>query len=331
MNCTSYVFGNIERYFQYPDDYTSNIFQSAAQMIIAPNQLVIHRDNNLMYYIYLQQLKYTHYVGICIVLNGAMITNIAGLFHFFKKKMDNLSNTLGITGTGNFNQGHIDNKHTEIKSFLSYMHTISLETSMEIPPVDLRFEKKSRMNFLFNNNSEEIVNASAKYSDIVVYKEFKTEEKIVDERNFSECYCDILYSFLQEVCEPSRYMNPYNAEKIRTANNIYGRLDTLKGNLSNLIIARKNVKEVLNVEVTSTWLYDQLSAQYNPYQYTGENYNLQKLEFANNVFEKIQKAKNDATALEDIATNVGLLKVYTREDENNEAYLFIGLYSTPQN
>ena len=67
MNCSVYIFGELSSgYTQYPEDSSSHILNRLITNCKATTQLVIRRDDNLMYYSYVRKLENNKYVGISI-------------------------------------------------------------------------------------------------------------------------------------------------------------------------------------------------------------------------------------------------------------------------
>ena len=93
MNSTFYIFGKFNgSYAQFPVDYTQDIFQQLPNRSSFSNtQLVIHRDNNLMYYCYMRKLEQENYLGFCLLLNDAMITEFSALFELFDHAVTQLA------------------------------------------------------------------------------------------------------------------------------------------------------------------------------------------------------------------------------------------------
>ena len=53
MNYSIYIFGKLSSgYTQYPEDSSSIVLKNIYSHCKAPTQIVIHRDENLMYYCY---------------------------------------------------------------------------------------------------------------------------------------------------------------------------------------------------------------------------------------------------------------------------------------
>lgn len=85
MNAAVYLFGKFNGgYTQYPDDYTSEIFEKFHENAKYITQIAIHRDGDLMYYGYIRNLEEEHYIGMCVVLNGLLVTRIDTLFSLFE-------------------------------------------------------------------------------------------------------------------------------------------------------------------------------------------------------------------------------------------------------
>ena len=93
MNSTFYIFGKFNgSYAQFPVDYTQEIFQQLPnRSSFANTQLVIHREGNLMYYSYMRKLEQENYIGFCLLLNDAMITEIPALFELFDNGISHLA------------------------------------------------------------------------------------------------------------------------------------------------------------------------------------------------------------------------------------------------
>lgn len=95
MNASIYVFGKFNNgYSQFPDDYSSSIFETFHKHAKSVTQLSIHREGNLMYYGYIRKLEEKNYIGFCIVLNGLMMSQINQLFALY----ENLITTLVTKG-----------------------------------------------------------------------------------------------------------------------------------------------------------------------------------------------------------------------------------------
>ena len=93
INCTAYIFQNANgSYWQHPLDYTKNIFHKAATISQRDCSLIIKRDRNMAYYIYLYDKNNTNnYKGLCVAVNGIMFQEITQIFQSFKRASEVLS------------------------------------------------------------------------------------------------------------------------------------------------------------------------------------------------------------------------------------------------
>ena len=110
-----------------------------------------------------------------------------------------------------------------------------------------------------------------------------------------------LYEELREKCNPSNYMNPYNAEKVEIANSIFSQLDGFKDDVDTLVLLRNQAINKLGLSFSSTALFNKLCDIYNPSNFMGKNYDAEKLSAANKIFAQIQQKKDDIIELERIA------------------------------
>lgn len=84
MNAASYIFveNSPGELIQYPNDSTSSVFSKFVAHARGKQTIAIHRDGDLMYYGYIQQLEEGKSIGICVVLNGVMVSDIPRKFTY---------------------------------------------------------------------------------------------------------------------------------------------------------------------------------------------------------------------------------------------------------
>ena len=84
MNAASYIFveNSPGELVQYPNDNTSSIFSKFTAHAWGKQTIAIHRDGDLMYYGYIRQLEGGRSIGICIVLNDVMVSDIPRKFTY---------------------------------------------------------------------------------------------------------------------------------------------------------------------------------------------------------------------------------------------------------
>ena len=132
MNSSTYIFGELsDGYTQYPEDSSSNLFKSIQSQCVAPSQLVIHRDENLMYYVYIRKIDKKRFIGFAVVINGYCLPRIHRLFSIFEKEVEDLVEKGVII---NFtNDGEISSDLTSLAkeeegamSVVGYLHAMVL-------------------------------------------------------------------------------------------------------------------------------------------------------------------------------------------------------------
>ena len=179
MNATVYLFGEFNSgYTQYPDDDTSVIFRQFHENAKSTTQIVIHRDGNLMYYGYIRKLEHERYIGLCVVLNGLLLTRIDGLFSLFE-------NT--ISGLVTRGQLIHYNEQGDIITYVEklYMNKEEVDLLNEslcagfnrfagnittLPVISFSISKNSIKNFVVDDNLDEIIKSSHTNGYTFIYK-----------------------------------------------------------------------------------------------------------------------------------------------------------------
>lgn len=186
MNISTYLFGFLGNgYSQYPNDYTQTIFQNFYAQSTATTQIVVHREDRLIYYGYIRKLDNGQYIGFCAVLNSIMLTEFKEMFTIFENAITSLV-VNGIFLQFNDN-GDIISKvaqlytnQTEIFRIAEYLRVefTKLEgTSKPLPPINFGIAKNEKKTFSVDDDINDIVEASTSYSYTFIYKqkEFNTQ------------------------------------------------------------------------------------------------------------------------------------------------------------
>lgn len=89
MNTTVYLFGtetsgNDSRYYQYPNDYSSDIFKRFESQLQDDTLLALHRNSNLVYHVYLKRVN-NGYIGMCASFNGVWVNDPKALIKVFSE------------------------------------------------------------------------------------------------------------------------------------------------------------------------------------------------------------------------------------------------------
>ena len=127
INCSTYYFWKSEKgYYQYPMDYSEELFNSYSTSFKSASQIVVHRISDLMYYTYMRQVseRESFYIGISIVINGLETHNISSLFRLFEKVFEKIVVEEKILYFNN--EGIIEFRETDINSNINYLDGLTL-------------------------------------------------------------------------------------------------------------------------------------------------------------------------------------------------------------
>lgn len=179
MNSSTYIFGVFsDGYSQYPEDSSSNLFQDVQSQCVAPSQLIIHRDENMMYYIYVRKFDENRYIGFAIAINGYYFTQIQPLFSLFEKEIEGLVETGVIIHFANNGEiiSNLSSLSKEEEEAMSVINSLqkkvnNLRNLKKLPPVDFSVAIASRKLFKDSDPASEIANASCKFGFTIVLKE----------------------------------------------------------------------------------------------------------------------------------------------------------------
>lgn len=147
MNVSIYLFGKLGGdYTQYPDDYALDIFSAFENNIKSPSQLMIHRYDALIYYGYLRRLSDPEkYIGIGLVFNGVMCTDITALCKLCE---DNITNWVLSGDILEFaDNGDIISKVDKLYNSVSDFQNLSKKLSSQIVNSKLPFSKLPPINY----------------------------------------------------------------------------------------------------------------------------------------------------------------------------------------
>ena len=186
MNISTYIFGSLGNgYSQYPNDYAQTIFQSIYAQSSAPTQIVVHREDKLIYYAYVRKLEAGQYIGLCVVLNSVMLTDFNEMFSIFENLITSLvvnGNILQFNDKGDIiskasqlytNQAEVSRVTDNLRNEFAKLEN----TSKPLPPVSYGIAKNEKRTFSVGDNTNDIVTASVSfnYTFIVKQKDFDTQ------------------------------------------------------------------------------------------------------------------------------------------------------------
>ena len=143
MNCTVYLFGEFGLgYTQYPQDGAEDIFRHIASHAEAQTQIAIHRDGNLMYYVYLRRLDEGegHYIGYGFRVEGLLFRDLSPLFDLFGSTFENIviaDRLLTLNSRGHVvaNVGLLIEKRSEVERLINQLCTAVQALSTQFIPL----------------------------------------------------------------------------------------------------------------------------------------------------------------------------------------------------
>lgn len=207
MNSTAYIFSNSGTYSQYPDDYAKEIFQKMAENASGESTVAIHRENNLMYYVYIHRAckeynyfnephcYYSGYFGFCIILNDLMLTDIKGLFSIFEDATNRLiedGKILYQNREGDLCSSDLAFYQKEAADIIAYLSSRIPEleaTAKKLPPLNYSIANTEIKKFSTDKDLAETVESSAKYAYTFITKETKTQKETKEKQQAEENSC----------------------------------------------------------------------------------------------------------------------------------------------
>lgn len=174
-----YIFGSFPQGFcLFPDDSNSEVIGKFKELSVAYSQLIIHRDNNLMYYGYTYQIEDGGIFGFCHVINNAMINDHQGLIDYFTGKVVSMAQSgelIQITERGvepavEFLSN--DNNIWLIKHSLEEeLDDESLFPKSPLPPTNYSLSKDSSITLTLEDSESKRIRASHTYGYTVIVRD----------------------------------------------------------------------------------------------------------------------------------------------------------------
>lgn len=174
-----YFFGELSSgYIQYPEDSTSHILGKIISNCKAQTQLVIRRDENLIYYCYIRKLLNNKYIGVSIVINGFYTKNVTKLFPLFENTIEKLATQGSIIRFSN--EGNIIPCDKTLKEQEEDIDSISSNILKEftsigimdkLPIVNYAIAKDSIKTLSVTDDEKEIARSTYTYGYTYIYKD----------------------------------------------------------------------------------------------------------------------------------------------------------------
>lgn len=179
MNYTNYIFGMLSSgYTKYPDNGSSQVLSKLYPLCKAPTQIIVHREDNLMYYCYIRKLSGSKYIGMAVVINGYYITTLSNVFKTFENAVEEMVNQgelIHLDQNGDIipSTGELRDKGAEIDRIRT---SLKLQVESDwvanaLPPINYAVSKDSKKDFASTDNSQDIICATYTYGYTIIYKE----------------------------------------------------------------------------------------------------------------------------------------------------------------
>ena len=113
-----------------------------------------------------------------------------------------------------------------------------------------------------------------------------------------------IYDKLADLCNPAKFMNPYDKEKVEKANSIYEQLmKTSSYDIKTLKRLRQQAIDELNLNFINVEYLQDLKSKCNPKRYL-QPYDAEKVRVANEIYKRLIDNENNIQVLEEIETEI---------------------------
>lgn len=176
MVLKSYIFSKESGiYKQYASDFTESLFKSFLNKNITSNQIAVHRDGNLMYYIFIYANPSHNVYGHCVV-TGELCTDIQWLYNSFLMAFDSSAQkgTLFCYDP----QGNVRKQVADFSSagaevdqfFRTFKEAVEINSKWKpLQPIDFTVSKDSSITLSLNEDKNaKIVEATEHYHNVIV-------------------------------------------------------------------------------------------------------------------------------------------------------------------
>lgn len=184
MLASVYLFGELGAgYTQYLDDHTRSIFKVFAQQIKANSQILIHREENTIYYAYIRRLlgekSSNRYIGMCCAISGCLLTDYKSLFEIYESAIS------AIVARGTIleytNEGQITSsisklyqckaEFAHVADFLRLqLDRINPNSIVPLPPIDFSINTAESRVFQLKDSKDEILKSVGIYTNVFILK-----------------------------------------------------------------------------------------------------------------------------------------------------------------
>ena len=179
MNCSVYIIASKddETWYQYPDDYTRDIFSRASKIGSYRQRIVYVRNGNLMYHLFFRKIDSSKTIGLCFAVNNAVFVDVPKLQTIFaatfarmvwKGTVVSLSKEGKVTFTDDFNVAILDHIEYERTSDFLTCELKREKTHFEnLPPENFSEDVNTIHQFTIQNFSQEVLIDALRNKNIV--------------------------------------------------------------------------------------------------------------------------------------------------------------------
>lgn len=179
MNSSAYIFGKLSSgYTQYPDDSAFAIFNNICSHITAQAQLIVHRENDSMYYTYIRKIGQAKFIALAIVFYGCYTSRIKEIFSIFEEEIEKILERgifIHFTEQGEIssNMESIINEEEEARAICERLQNKAdaIRNVRKLPPVDFSVAITSQKIFKYTDPESEIASASCRIAYTIVLKD----------------------------------------------------------------------------------------------------------------------------------------------------------------
>lgn len=176
MILRNYLFSKeFDTYQQYPNDIAKQFLGQITSNKLSVDQIVIHRDGNLIYYAYIQSVSTNKVFGHCIV-TGDICTNIKELYDLFHKSIEQAACkgvlfSFDSTGKISKQTGEFSNEGAEANEFFKDFNRVVGQKPLwkSIGSIDYSVSKDSKIYLsLTDDSNDKIVEAIEHYHNVII-------------------------------------------------------------------------------------------------------------------------------------------------------------------
>lgn len=140
--------------------------------------MVIHRDESMMYYVYIRKIDAKKFLGFAVAINGYYITQISALFSLFEKQVEFLVERgiiINYSKSGDLmtSLSTLLDEEEEVLAFSNYLHEkiINIKTIKKLPLADYTVSINSQRTFSEKDNNSDIIKSSYTFGFTIILKQ----------------------------------------------------------------------------------------------------------------------------------------------------------------